>query len=97
MQRVTGKKLTGTSIIACAGLAGGLAGMLGNPTEVVLVRMCADGVKPPLQRYDYGNAVRGMMRIAIDEGVSTFYRGLIPNVVRSVLMSKSQLNHVGTI
>jgi dicarboxylate transporter 10 len=34
MQQRTGGKLSTTSTIACAGIAGGLAGMIGNPTEV---------------------------------------------------------------
>lgn len=34
LQRRNGGKLSAGSTIACAGLAGGLAGMIGNPTEV---------------------------------------------------------------
>lgn len=63
--------------------------MIGNPTEVVLVRMCADGVKSQGQRYLYPNAISGMIRIGSEEGLKTFTKGLAPNVVRSVLMSKS--------
>lgn len=62
--------------------------MIGNPTEVVLVRMCADGVKSQGQRYLYRNAVQGMVRIGNEEGWRTFTKGLGPNVVRSVLMSE---------
>lgn len=61
--------------------------MVGNPTEVVLVRMCADGVKSQGQRYMYGNAISGMIRIGNEEGLRTFTKGLAPNIVRSVLMS----------
>jgi hypothetical protein len=34
MQQRTGEKLSASSTIVCAGVAGGLAGMIGNPTEV---------------------------------------------------------------
>jgi dicarboxylate transporter 10 len=34
MQQRTGEKLSMASTIGCAGVAGGLAGMIGNPTEV---------------------------------------------------------------
>ena len=34
LQRRNGGKLSTGSTIACAGVAGGLAGMIGNPTEV---------------------------------------------------------------
>lgn len=53
-----------------------------------MVRMCADGVKPSSEKYLYGNALNAMKRIAREEGLGTFYKGLWPNVVRSVLMSK---------
>jgi hypothetical protein len=33
-KQMAGGKLSSTSTIACAGLAGGAAGMIGNPTEV---------------------------------------------------------------
>lgn len=83
--------MTGTSTILCSGLAGGAAGLLGNPSEVVLVRMCADGVKIPSQRYGYKNAISGLMRIAKEEGMQAFYKGLGPNVIRSVIMNVSQI------
>lgn len=69
--------------------------MLGNPTEVVLVRMCADGVKPPAERYRYPNALAGMVRIGQEEGLKAFYKGLGPNVIRSVLMSVFLLTELG--
>jgi dicarboxylate transporter 10 len=53
--------------------------------------MCADGVKSPAEKYLYPNAISGMIRIAKEEGLATFYKGLWPNVVRSVLMSKLKL------
>jgi dicarboxylate transporter 10 len=76
-----------SSTVLCAGAAGGLAGMIGNPTEVVLVRMCADGVKSPGQRYLYPNAISGLVRIGNEEGLKAFTKGLGPNIVRSILMS----------
>ncbi|KAH7418618.1 mitochondrial dicarboxylate transporter [Cadophora sp. MPI-SDFR-AT-0126] len=91
VQQRTGQKLTAGSTVVCAGLAGGLAGMLGNPTEVVLVRMCADGVKSPSQRYLYSNAVSGLIRIGREEGLGAFTKGLGPNIVRSILMNVSQI------
>ena len=81
------QNLSTSSTIACAGVAGGIAGLIGNPTEVVLVRMCADGAKAPEKRFKYGNAVTGLLRIARDEGVGAFGKGLTPNVARSILMS----------
>ncbi|KAK0669905.1 mitochondrial dicarboxylate transporter [Cercophora samala] len=92
MQKQSGTaKLSTTSTVVCAGVAGGLAGMVGNPTEVVLVRMCADAVKPPAERFLYSDAVTALVRIAREEGVKVFGRGLSANIVRSVLMNVSQI------
>lgn len=75
--------------IACAGVAGGIAGIVGNPAEVVLVRMCADGAKVPAERFRYSNAVEGLVRVSKEEGLSTFGKGISANMARSVLMSMS--------
>lgn len=84
-------KLSTTQTVACAGVAGGLAGLIGNPTEIVLVRMCADGAKPSSQRFRYRNALEGLMRVGREEGLRAFFKGLTPNIIRSVLMSTSLL------
>ncbi|KAJ9494226.1 hypothetical protein H2202_010287 [Exophiala xenobiotica] len=85
------QRLSSPMEIACAGAAGGLAGLIGNPTEVALVRMCADGAKSPAQRFGYAHAFDALLKIGRDEGVRTFARGLGPNVVRSVIMNVSQI------
>lgn len=72
-------------------IAGGIAGTLGNPAELMMVRMQADRAKPPAQRYNYRNSVQGLYRMAIDEGISSWFRGVGPNALRSVLMNASQL------
>ncbi|KAK6008589.1 hypothetical protein QM012_000492 [Aureobasidium pullulans] len=90
-QRTGTTKLTAGWEVVCSGVAGGAAGLVGNPTEVVLVRMCADGAKNAADRYNYGNSIRALYRIAKEEGLSTFSRGLTPNIVRSVIMNISQI------
>jgi dicarboxylate transporter 10 len=92
--RHTGQeKLTLGSNVACAAVAGGVAGLIGNPTEVVLVRMCADGARPASQRFAYSNALAGLSRTISGEGVNAFTRGITANVARSVLMSTSSEDH----
>jgi solute carrier family 25 (mitochondrial dicarboxylate transporter), member 10 len=81
------RPLSAAWTVACAGAAGGLAGLIGNPTEVVLVRMCADGARPEAERFGYRNGVVGIWRVAREEGVGAFGKGLSANVTRSVLMS----------
>lgn len=53
--------------------------------------MCADGAKPAAERKNYPDAVRGLVRIAREEGLGTFGRGLGATVVRSVLMNVGQI------
>ncbi|KAF2651722.1 putative DIC1-mitochondrial dicarboxylate carrier protein [Lophiostoma macrostomum CBS 122681] len=77
--------------IASAGLAGGIAGVVGNPAEVILVRMCADGAKPPAERFGYKHAFDALLRVGREDGVAAYFRGLGPNIVRSVLMNVSQI------
>ena len=81
-----------TSTLAIAGaLAGAAGGLVGNPADVVLVRMQADATKPAAERYGYKNCVDGLVKIVRSEGVGALARGLTPNVVRASLMNASQL------
>ncbi|CEJ93241.1 hypothetical protein VHEMI08847 [[Torrubiella] hemipterigena] len=90
--RKSGKeKLPASWNVACAGVSGGVAGLIGNPTEVALVRMCADGAKKPSERFNYSNSIQALFRVCKEEGFSAFTKGLMPNVVRSVLMNISQI------
>jgi len=50
--------------------------------------MCADGAKPVSQKYNYSNCFNGLYTVLRQEGLPSLYRGLLPNVVRSALMSK---------
>jgi hypothetical protein len=36
------------------------------------------------ERYNYSNAVQGLYRMAREEGIATWYKGVGPNVVRGV-------------
>jgi dicarboxylate transporter 10 len=57
-------------------------------SQIVLVRMCTDAVKPTSLRYGYRNCFDGLYRVVKEEGVSVLYRGTAPNVLRSVSMSE---------
>jgi solute carrier family 25 (mitochondrial dicarboxylate transporter), member 10 len=94
-QRTGQQKLSLGSEIICAGTAGGLAGLIGNPTEVALVRMCADGARPVSQQFGYRHCFDALYRVGSEEGLKTFARGLGPNVVRSVLMNVGQIATYG--
>lgn len=97
-RETTGEQKLSTSMeIAIAGAAGGMAGLIGNPTEVALVRMCADGAKPAAQQFGYKNCFDAIWRIGREEGVQTFARGLTPNIIRSVIMNVGQIATYSTV
>lgn len=78
--------------LALAGsMAGGIAGVVGNPAEIIMVRMQGDFAKPPEKRLNYKNCFDGLFKMVRDEGVGSMARGMGPNVVRAVLMNASQL------
>ncbi|QRW00078.1 mitochondrial carrier protein [Ceratobasidium sp. AG-Ba] len=85
------KRPKAIQLIVAGGIAGGLGGIAGNPADVLLVRMTTDEVRPPKERYNYKNAVDGLIRLVREEGFSALGRGMSANVTRAVLMNCSQL------
>jgi len=87
-----GEKALPAYKMAIAGsIAGALGGVAGNPADIILVRMIGDSVKPAAERHNYKNCFDGLFRMIREEGFSSLYRGLGPNVTRAVLMNASQL------
>ncbi|KAG0693296.1 mitochondrial carrier domain-containing protein [Suillus ampliporus] len=79
-------------LLATAGvMAGSLAGVVGNPGEVVMVRLQGDFAKPPEKRFNYKHCFDALFRMVREEGPSSLVRGVGPNVFRSILMNSSQL------
>ncbi|KAJ7748527.1 mitochondrial carrier [Mycena maculata] len=78
-------------LIAAASFAGGLGGIVGNPADIILVRMTSDSMRPPDKRYGYSNAVTGLFSLAKEEGIRGLGRGLGTNTARAVLMNASQV------
>lgn len=78
--------------LALAGcMAGGIAGLVGNPGEIIMVRLQADMAKPVEKRLNYKHCFDGLFRMVREEGFSSLGRGVGPNVVRAILMNASQL------
>ncbi|KAI0684464.1 mitochondrial carrier [Cytidiella melzeri] len=78
-------------LAAAGSMAGGIAGIVGNPGEIVMVRMQGDAAKPIEKRLNYKNCFDALFRMVREEGTSSLMRGVGPNVVRAVLMNASQL------
>ncbi|KAL8226320.1 hypothetical protein R6Q57_016152 [Mikania cordata] len=72
-------------------LAGGIGAAVGNPADVAMVRMQADGRLPPAQRRNYkgvGDAIKTMVK---QEGVTSLWRGSSLTVNRAMIVTASQL------
>lgn len=65
--------------------------MVGNPADVLNVRMQHDAALPLSERRNYKNAIDGLIRMCREEGWKSLFRGVWPNSMRAVLMTASQL------
>ncbi|CAG9949016.1 unnamed protein product [Clonostachys rosea f. rosea IK726] len=72
-------------------LAGGLGSMIGNPTEVALIRMQSDGAKPPAERANYRSVFDALGRIIRTEGIKGLWSGTSPTVIRACSTNFGQL------
>ncbi|GMN40115.1 hypothetical protein TIFTF001_009350 [Ficus carica] len=75
-----------------AGLvAGGIGAAVGNPADVAMVRMQADGRLPAAQRRNYRGVGDAITRMARQEGVASLWRGSGLTVNRAMIVTASQL------
>ncbi|KAK7029654.1 RNA-dependent ATPase rok1 [Paramarasmius palmivorus] len=74
-------------LLLAASFAGALGGIAGNPADILLVRMTSDPIKPPEKRYNYSNAISGLISLIKEEGFKGLARGVGTNTARAVLMT----------
>jgi len=72
-------------------LAGACGAMVGNPADMCMVRMQADGRLPVEKRRGYKNAFDAMRRVVAEEGIFTLWRGCGPTVQRGMVITAAQL------
>ncbi|KAI8320211.1 mitochondrial carrier [Martensiomyces pterosporus] len=71
----------------CSGVAGGV---VGNPAEILNVRMQNDQALPKELRRNYRNAAHGLVLMVREEGVRSLAIGLAPSLIRATLATASQ-------
>ncbi|KAG2142525.1 mitochondrial carrier [Suillus cothurnatus] len=86
-----GRSPSAGKLLLAAGVAGGLGGIAGNPADILLVRMTSDSIRPPEKRYNYRNAITGLISLVKVDGQKGLARGLGTNTTRAVLMNASQV------
>ncbi|KAK7410446.1 hypothetical protein VNO78_01231 [Psophocarpus tetragonolobus] len=72
-------------------LAGGIGAAVGNPADVAMVRMQADGRLPPAERRKYKGVFDAIRRMANQEGIGSLWRGSGLTVNRAMIVTASQL------
>ncbi|KAK4417083.1 Mitochondrial uncoupling protein 5 [Sesamum alatum] len=72
-------------------IAGGVGAAVGNPADVAMVRMQADGRLPPAQRRNYKSVVDAISQMSKNEGIGSLWRGSSLTVNRAMLVTASQL------
>ncbi|KAJ3191505.1 putative mitochondrial 2-oxoglutarate/malate carrier protein, partial [Entophlyctis luteolus] len=88
-----GKKKVGFVEKAVAGLAaGGLGAVAGNPCDLALIRMQADGMVPAAARKNYSSVVNAIARISREEGILALWKGSGPTVVRAMALNLGMLS-----
>lgn len=72
-------------------LAGGIGAAVGNPADVAMVRMQADGRLPLELRRNYKGVVDAIATMVKQEGVISLWRGSSLTVNRAMIVTASQL------
>ncbi|KAL9160753.1 hypothetical protein ABFS82_08G221300 [Erythranthe guttata] len=80
-----------TSKIGAGLVAGGIGAAVGNPADVAMVRMQADGRLPIPQRRNYKSVVDAITQMSRSEGIGSLWRGSSLTVNRAMLVTASQL------
>ena len=75
--------------IAAGATAGALGSGIANPTDLVKVRMQAQGITP--SAHYYSNMWQAFVHIYRAEGVRGLYKGVGPTTQRATLLTASQL------
>ncbi|KAI3462117.1 hypothetical protein Pfo_018780 [Paulownia fortunei] len=85
------KNMPLTRKIVAGLIAGGIGAAVGNPADVAMVRMQADGRLPPAQRRNYKSVVDAISQMSKNEGIASLWRGSSLTVNRAMLVTASQL------
>ncbi|CAK9165222.1 unnamed protein product [Ilex paraguariensis] len=76
--------------IAAGLLAGGIGAAVGNPADVAMVRIQADGRLPISQRRNYKGVVDAITQMSKQEGITSLWRSSSLTVNRAMIVTASQ-------
>ena len=84
-------KLPFWKMTMCGIGAGAIGAAVGNPADLAMVRMQADGRLPAALRRNYRNGADALFRVGREEGVFALWRGCMPTVNRAMIVTASQM------
>lgn len=91
LQHDSHSPLTFIQKVGCGLASGAIGSMIGNPCDLALVRMQADGQLPVSERRNYSGVFGALARISKEEGVVALWRGCQPTVARAMAMNVGML------
>lgn len=68
-----------------------MGSLVGNPADLILIRIQADSRLPVEQRRNYKNVFNAFSRIVSEEGVLALWRGATPTVIRAMVLNLAML------
>lgn len=71
--------------------AGAVSALIGNPSDLALVRFQSDHTLPPELRRNYKHVFDAFGRIVKEEGILALWRGSIPSIARGVCVNLGQM------
>lgn len=80
-----------TKKIGAGLVAGGVGAAIGNPADVAMVRMQADGRLPKLQQRNYAGVTDALGQMVKQEGVRVLWRGSSLTIQRAMVVTAAQL------
>jgi solute carrier family 25 (mitochondrial oxoglutarate transporter), member 11 len=72
-------------------ISGGIGAAVGNPADVAMVRMQADGRLPIAERRNYKSVADAITRMVRHEGITSLWRGSSLTINRAMIVTASQL------
>jgi len=91
LKNKNGRDLTGLEKVGSSLTAGFLGALVGNPSDLALVRFQSDGSLPVDQRRNYKHVFDAFGRIIKEEGVMTLWRGSGTTILRGMAMNLGML------
>lgn len=71
--------------------AGFVGALVGNPADLILIRLQSDATLPEAQRRNYTGFGNAFSRIVKEEGVLSLWRGSFPTIIRAVVLNFGML------